>query len=340
MARRTWSNNVVLFHLTLCSVLLSAPLAAATDVAPHAKITKSRNTKIRTIQLAFSAKYSAGSLYQCEREGGWLPAGQKVQIPKNYLGEAKGTVSVPSGRLLYLFASYDLINHPEILNNIPVDALTCITFGRLGLMVPVNPVVPALARMTGVKRLELEFTELSDNDVARLNKLTSLEDLSLEACSLNGTCFQSMPALASLRLLNLSSNHVTPAMVRSVVKNYPNLDSLNINRAGVTDDCVPPLLSLKKLKELSIAQSRISAKSLPLLAQIKTLEALDLSGDKQISTDDLRAVVPLHLHVIYAPKTVYSPAEMQRLKAMFPRATIRGMVKMDKDAPALFAPLH
>lgn len=117
-------------------------------------------------------------------------------------------------------------------------------------------VVPHLARLPGLRRLRLSFTDVSNDDLAPLSKLKHLrfltlqstkvkegnldslkglrlEELSLERTRLSDEGLKSLRHMESLRYLNATRTKVTDAGLVHL-ESLPNLVAVKLNRTLVT----------------------------------------------------------------------------------------------------------
>lgn len=130
-----------------------------------------------------------------------------------------------------------------------------------------------LSEMKNLKELKIESTDIKD--IQALSHLTLLEELELKNCeeiddySVIATCQK----LKELTLMDCQLKDV------SWIKNLTNLEELDLN-LNVLED-VSELQYLPHLKELKIAQYDVKLDGLLALANIKTLEELEL-GKKSI----------------------------------------------------------
>ncbi len=228
-------------------------------------------------EIDFPAEFSCGKLYSHNPapEYKWLPSSADVKRQGKYVGEARGKVSVSEGELIYLFASYDLANHPDCLRRLKPGDISCLNMGSMGSIMDIGESIAPIASLYGLKRLEIDSAELTDAQVSKLRTLVNLEALSLSTCSLQGTCFEKMTTMTKLKELNLANNLLDPRAY-SYLSQYPALVRLDLSHCGTTDAALLPLMNLTMLKELLIGRSHITAKGLKLLTKFKNLKELNL----------------------------------------------------------------
>jgi hypothetical protein len=316
------------FALALCFLTLSA----------HGTETK---RGVATRQLVFPKEFSCGQLYCYTKESyrEWLTGASDAKKLGHRLGEARGTVKVPSGPDLYLIASYDLVGHPEALYKLKPDDLSCLSFGRIGFTNDLDPVIAPVSHLTGLKRLEFDSADLVDAHLEKLASLVNLQSLTLTVCSIRGTCFEKLTPLTRLKELVLAENQLD-SHACSYISNYPSLVCLNLSHCGVKDADIVALSKLKQLKHLWLGRSLITAKGLALLRNFKGLVELDLWQTK-LSVNDLCCLEGSKLPILYLPEDRYAASDLKRLKKALPYTELRvNGIAGCIDTNTFFAPLH
>lgn len=158
------------------------------------------------------------------------------------------------------------------------------------------------ARFENLARLTVIDTELNTAELASINKLKNLNSLTLQRCRLRNESVDFLIGL-SLQELCLSGNpDLSDIGLKSVCK-MPNLIKLTLNETSVSgtifsakgfpegirelslmktkfsdDTCIAMRENFGNLKTLSIQQTLVTDKSIPLLAKHPTLERLRVKG--------------------------------------------------------------
>jgi Leucine-rich repeat (LRR) protein len=119
-----------------------------------------------------------------------------------------------------------------------------------------------------------------DRDLEHIAGLTNLEELDLEDAPVNDAGLIHLQNLSKLKRLNLlkrsPSGKITGAgMVH--LKNLKSLEELTIPR-GASDAGLEQLAALDSLKKINLWGDDITDKSMPVLAQMKSLETLEISS--------------------------------------------------------------
>ena len=171
-------------------------------------------------------------------------------------GEARGAVQVPEGASLRL-----RVAPPAALQELarlgPDDLQEVELFGILTSdWIPEEEVgLAALTRLTGLQRLDLSCTEVTDVGLVHLAQLTALHEL------------------------NLWETEVTDAGLAHLIA-LTQLQHLNLNNAGITDAGLAHLAALTQLQWLNLGGTRVTDAGLRHLAGLTQLQWLDLWGTR------------------------------------------------------------
>lgn len=85
-----------------------------------------------------------------------------------------------------------------------------------------------------LKRLKIQFGELSDDQVATIGRQTRLTDLMVTRTKLTDARLQRLAGLKNLRTLNLDANPITDAGLR-VLEGMTSLKEVSLSETGVTE---------------------------------------------------------------------------------------------------------
>ena len=128
----------------------------------------------------------------------------------------------------------------------------------------------ALAKLTGLKSLDLAGTNLSNLGVAKLAPLKQLESLDLSGtrCDARGL---------------------------SILKGFEQLQTLGLNRCAEVDDAaIDAILACESLRVVELADTKLNSNALKRLAGLPQLEKL-LVANTELSSEelsDLRNAMP------------------------------------------------
>jgi len=120
--------------------------------------------------------------------------------------------------------------------------------------------------MTGLESLDISYTEITDNGLDALVPLTRLRELSIGRSKLSSNALEVLRLMTTLEYLDLGGPHPGPRGLRD-----PG--------GAPLPDAVPRVISsLKELRTLKLAYSRITADGLRLLSPLDKVEKLELNG--------------------------------------------------------------
>lgn len=237
-----------------------------------------------------------------------------------------------------LVANYELTEKPEILKSLPPDAFAMLSLAKMGAE---DKVIGPIAHLTGLRRLDIDGSEITnDKTMSQLKTLTNLEALSAWACGLKGTFFKDWSGMKNMRFLMVGDNKLEPEAYKAMATNFPKLEVLNAVRSGVDDKSLEYIGQIKSLKVLRIPRNNgFTAKGLLNLKGIKHLDWLHL-GETSINPDGIIGLKGLNVDMIALPQRSYTPAQMAKLKAAFPKTVFTEReIKIDSDTAETFKPL-
>lgn len=166
-----------------------------------------------------------------------------------------------------------------------------------------------------VTHLPLQILQMSQTGVSDLHYLSSIK--SLENIELNRTLIKtrhlrSLVGLPNLKVLKIDENSLNDDCIDEVVR-MPNLEILSIgHNAGITDDGVNKLMSLKKLKALRLVSLRIGDEGLRNIDKLKNLRNLDLNGTN-VTDNTLEKLSRMPLHELHLSGTNVTDAGVRKL---------------------------
>ena len=143
--------------------------------------------------------------------------------------------------------------------------------------VPLNEAaVAAVARIPGLRVLDLEATELGDGAMGVLGGVGTLEELTLNGTQISDTGLARLGALRGLKRLRLDNTYVE-GMAFAGWPAGAALEELHLLGAPVGDGAMDGVARLSKLRRLVLAESDVTGAGLGKLVGLG-LEELDLSA--------------------------------------------------------------
>ncbi len=120
-----------------------------------------------------------------------------------------------------------------------------------------DDVAEDIAICTGLKLLDLEGTQITENAMKQLCRLPHLEILNIQSTSTSDSMMKHVASCSGLRQLNASNTQVTNAGVIEL-RNLSLLRDLMLDGNKVTDACVPIFSQLPKLTALSLNSTQVT----------------------------------------------------------------------------------
>lgn len=174
-----------------------------------------------------------------------------------------------------------------------------------------NEVLPEIAKISGLEKLDLSHTHTTDKGLEYLEKLKKLTSLDLSETAIKGSSFGVLKDLENLTVLNLHNTEINDDTLR-LLRGHKNLKCLRLSWCfGISSDGFKELSSFKNLTALDLGMTRFrdigQLKGLTKLTYLcvryqglvdndmsalecmSTLKYLELYGNK-ISDEGLKAV--------------------------------------------------
>jgi beta-lactamase regulating signal transducer with metallopeptidase domain len=134
-----------------------------------------------------------------------------------------------------------------------------------------------LAKLSGLKYLDLIAARVTDAGLAHLRGLTQLQWLSLQGTEVTPTSMVCLADMTDLQILDLSHTGITDAGVAHL-KDLTSLRCLSLQDNRITDAGLEHLEGLAKLQLLDLLETRITDAGLAHLADLPQLQALLLGS--------------------------------------------------------------
>jgi len=143
-----------------------------------------------------------------------------------------------------------------------------------------------------VVSVDLSQVRLGEFDLAVLDDLSQLTELTLYGSEVTAETFKQIGDLDTICKLNLEK---TPFNLQAAkdIRGLKNLEELFLFRSDVSDACCAELIKFSKLKQIRCGQTRIGDDGLVELAKLQTLEAIDLSDCNRVSNAGLKSLSAL-----------------------------------------------
>jgi serine/threonine protein kinase len=229
--------------------------------------------------------------------------------------DAQGPVTVSPDCIFY---SNELIcTHPEYLQGFKADSL--FKFSQIDNSNFGDRHVEYLARLTSLHFLQIRGAKiLKESSLSQLKNLKLLDNFQMEGSSAPAGALCKIDRLKYVSVLNVAGSKFGGAVIGHF-GGFPNMTSLYATHCGlknedlealgscpslrelwlnnnpaITDEGLPPLLKLKLVTRLELRGTRVTAKSIPLLASMKSLRKIVVDTElwKDTEMEELRSRVP------------------------------------------------
>ncbi len=131
-----------------------------------------------------------------------------------------------------------------------------------------------LGQLLHLEELILRETTIGDNGVAYLANIRSLRTLDLSNTQISDAVLNTLSSFQNLDTLDLSHTKITGKGLSKLA--VTKLKYLGLDYACLTDNAIPELVKIEKLRSVSLIGTRVSDLALRELAKIKDLESVDL----------------------------------------------------------------
>jgi hypothetical protein len=152
--------------------------------------------------LQFPANYSVGRLVV-------LKTGPESygRCKGKLLAEASGLVKLPSDRLIKFEPSAVFYRHPQCLLKLPADAFDFIELRFMAMTdeesALSDPAVPFVRRISRLKGIDLDGSEVTDKGLSQLGAMPELQHLSAGNGFISGSCLRDLLGCKKLGGLRL-----------------------------------------------------------------------------------------------------------------------------------------
>ncbi|MDQ5936236.1 MAG: hypothetical protein QG574_3572 [Cyanobacteriota bacterium erpe_2018_sw_21hr_WHONDRS-SW48-000092_B_bin.40] len=320
------------FHTVASSALLLVLLCAAEKLCW---------AKASWRVLEFSPNYSVGRLVV-------LKTGLESygRCKGKLLAEARGLIKLPSDKLIKFEPSAAFYRHPQCLLKLPANAFDFIELRFMAMTDEESslsdPTIPFVRRISGLKGIDIEGSEITDKGLSQLGAMPELRYLAAGNGFITGSCLPHLIGCKKLESLRFGGTLVNNDYLR-YLQNFPCLRQLGLTNVNLSLSGLEHVSKCRAINNLDIdANYQIDDKALPLMLKLTNLRTLSLKGTK-IS---LKALETLGKHGIISiglpkPFASYSPGEQRRLLKAFPyyRFSAKPTGDVDSYNETMFAPI-
>lgn len=229
--------------------------------------------------------------------------------------QARGTVRVPAAVKLSFYPSSICFIHPQLLKKFRPEEINQLCLSAYEHVSDEH--IASLSHLVGITKLDISDTELTPACLADLNKLTSVVELEVAACSIGDDALSRLKRLRQLKIFQIRQMNPIDKTIKALAGSTQlkklkvintgltnehlkllamnrDLDYLSISfNSAITDDGIASLKPLKKLEHLNIAGVNLTGKCFPVLKSFPRLRELVVA--QRLYTDKDRAVLARYL---------------------------------------------
>lgn len=135
-----------------------------------------------------------------------------------------------------------------------------------------------------INRVDLSHAWLTDSDLKKLSKLTSLESIDLAYTKVTDEGLAQLHSLANVRTLNLYyAEYVTDTGIAHL-KYWKQLEDLNLCGTKVTSTLFEHVTNMTSLRSLDVGFSRVNDDGFERVSELSNLEKISFGGNKMSGT--------------------------------------------------------
>jgi hypothetical protein len=183
-----------------------------------------------------------------------------------------------------------------------------------------DSVLPHLRALTKIRVLLLQGRQATDNGIANLGGLTSLEQLLMwNASDLTDAGAAHLSGLKNLRKLHISNSQITDASLKQFAR-LPRVEELSLQGNHFTDRGLENIQGLRNLDGLYVGLGRceITDRGLAYLQHLPRLRVLDIQNSRVTAEGALQLARLPKLTEIWRNGSQISNADIPKLQAKMP----------------------
>lgn len=200
--------------------------------------------------------------------------------------------------------------------------------------------LPWLARLTTLRAVNLSGGGVTDETLRILSGLPRLEEVGLSKVTVTDSGLSYLGDLRQMSSFSMSeSQGISDGGIFGVLRNAPPLESLALDRMGITDGATAYFRQIPALKKLNLQGSRITDEGLANIGRLTQLDFLMVTGSTHWITDaglaNLRDLVNLKELFLVGDKLgdaglarLEGLKNLERLDFLSTRATDAGLVHL------------
>ena len=204
--------------------------------------------------------------------------------------EAKGTVVLEPKKEIYFCANEYILTHPKLIDSFRSDDLYAFNAPEQENAIKMDEPMAHIAKLTGLKKLNIKTNRATDAIVPYLDKLTNLESLNLDMTHVTGSGLAKFKGLKKLKQLFFSYNHGVPDLLQAI-HGSKELQNLYLESPDMpfTPQYAKLLADCPKLRHLDLQASKLNNEGLYILATLPHINFIDAT-DCQVTNEAVNKV--------------------------------------------------
>jgi hypothetical protein len=198
------------------------------------------------------------------------------------LGEARGTIKLPAGTVVFYEPGPRFFQNPQILKKIPPDAIKYVKFqftamddSEEGMS---DRAAGFLRCLNGLRSANFDKSDTSDAGLEQLAGLKKLTVVTASESMATGSCLKSLATCPNLLLVRFCAIKIDNDSL-SHLKNFKSLVRLDLNRCGLNSKGVQNICMCSSIAKLDFSSNpNISDRDLLKLKALKKLKYINLRG--------------------------------------------------------------
>jgi Leucine-rich repeat (LRR) protein len=210
----------------------------------------------------------------------WIPDYEKW----DYYCAAKGDVRIPAGKRVKLITKGNRKPDPKDLSKLqPDDLHTLVVQGRDKSVRADDSYMDAVGRLTGLKVLDICYSNITSRGLSKIRNCAKLEQLSLSDW-ITDSGMPVVASLKSLKALHLTNCRITDAGLAKICENL-SLEELELGDKKLRNEGLAHLSKMGTLKYLRIYGDNFTDAGMAHLKNVSSLRILH-AGSLMMITDE------------------------------------------------------
>jgi len=229
-----------------------------------------------------------------------------------------GEVRVPHDQLIGFNPTYEaLAKNPLLLKKFGPNDLTLVFMSRNDMAI--SKVFSALTHLTGLKALNVKFSDFGDTDLVYLDSLPNLSYLNASMSTITGNGLAKMKFLPKLTSLHAGGIQNIETFLERI-EEMPKLYQLSLHGDRLDDNSLKQIAKAHTLRALSVGSNMsITNAGVKHLTKLKDLKFLDLCGTSiDIKCLDSLRQLP-NLKELGIPMNMTDKSSVMTIRKAFPK---------------------